>query len=360
MRVLLIRLSSLGDVMFTTPAITALAERYPGVKIDVATYQRFGAALQHHPLVDRRLLLPKKKISAAARGGAVREAARLASQFVRELRREHYDLIVDLHNVTDSALVALAARGDRRVGNARQPLSRLLHSRFKFDDRNETATEHAAVSNLRYLVEAGWLKPDSLRGEPRLSFHTPASAKENVDRFLQEQRLVGKELVGLNPGGSYEYKRWPAERFAEVGASLQARTGGPVLLFGGPAEREVVQRVAAGIKGPVVDTSALPLFEAFELISRLRLFVTNDSAPLHIATAAGTPTVGLYGPANVRKFYPLSPAARMVEVEVACRPCQPKQGRACVHRNCFSWLTTDQALRACDELLGEPQQRRAS
>lgn len=360
MRVLLIRLSSLGDVLFTTPAISALAERYPGVRIDFATYKRFGGALAHHPLVDRLLLLPKKQISAAAKRGAVAEASRTLSAFISELRAERYDLIVDLHNVTDSALVARGARGERRVGNSRQPLSRLFSDRFDFDDRNETGREHSAFSNLRYLVEAGWLGNELLQTEPRLAFHTPESAKQNVDRFLHDHQLQGRELIGLNPGGSYEYKRWPASRFAEVGARLQAQTGMPLLLFGGPSEQEAVQRVASGIPGPVIDTSPLPFFEAFELISRLRLFVTNDSAPLHVACAAGTPTVGLYGPANFDKFYPLSPSARAVKVDVPCRPCQPKQGRACAHRDCFLQLTTARVVAACEDLLGGGVQRRAS
>jgi ADP-heptose:LPS heptosyltransferase len=122
----------------------------------------------------------------------------------------------------------------------------------------------------------------------------------------------------------------------------------------------VARQVARSIRGPVIDTSELPLFEAFELIGRLRLFVTNDSAPLHIAAAAGTPAVGLYGPANYQKFYPLSDAIRPVLVDVPCRPCTPSQGRACTHRDCFSKMTVYQVRQACLMALGDEANRWAS
>ncbi|MCA9239360.1 MAG: glycosyltransferase family 9 protein [Planctomycetales bacterium] len=360
MNILLVRLSSFGDILFTTPVIDAIHRAHPGAQVDVVTYQRFAGALEHHPGVRRLLRLPKKSLGQAFKSCRVGAFTRGFSRFASELRAERYDLAVDLHNVTDSSLVARLARAAHRVGNRRQTLSTGFRTRCGFDDRNETAHEHAAVSNLRYLVDAGVLDEQSLTEPPRLSFYTPQDARQNVDRYLAENDLAGRQLVGLNPGGSYEYKRWPPERFAEVGAYLQQQLGSPVLLFGGPAEREVVSRVAAGIPGPVVDTSALPMFDAFELISRLRLFVTNDSAPLHIAAAARVPAVGLYGPANFEKFYPLSDLIEPVLVDVPCRPCTPKQGRACRHRDCFGRMTVQRVCGICDVVLEKSFKKLAS
>lgn len=360
MRILLIRLSSFGDIVLATPTIAALAKRYPHAHIDFVTYDRFRAALEHHPGVDRLLTLPKRRIRGAFKSWKLLGAAGGIRRFVRELRREQYDLVVDLHNVTDSALVGLLARGAHKAGARRQVLTTPFHTRTEFDDRNETATHHAAVTNLWYLVEAGWLQEHDVPAAPALEFHTPPAAKRNVDHFLMDNGLAGRALAGFNPGGSYAYKRWPAERFAEVANSVHERYGMPLLLFGGPAERDVVSEVSARITAaPVINTCDLSLYEAFELISRLRLFVTNDSAPLHVAAAAGTPTVGLYGPANYRKFAPLAPTVTPVMVDVPCRPCTPSVGRACDHRSCFANITVARVQEACAALL-EAEHRRAS
>jgi len=348
-KILLIRLSSLGDILMTTPAIRALRERYPDAQIDFVVYDRFSAALACYPEIHRLFLLPKKKLKEQLARRQFGQFSQTLYTFIRELRATQYDYVIDFHNVTESALTGILARGLIKAGHKRQLLSWPFKVRSTFDVGFASATMHSVESNLRFLVEAGCLSVSDLPIKPRLEFMVPQGTAQKVDEYLVEQGVQGKLLIGVNPCASYEYRRWHPERFAAVADFLANRYGATILLFGSPAEQPIIQQVLAAMKSAAVDTSSLPLYQAFELIRRLRLFVTNDSAPMHVAAAMGTPLVALHGSINVKKFAPLSDTARSISKELPCLPC--KNISRCTSRNCFDLVTVEEVCIACRELL---------
>jgi lipopolysaccharide heptosyltransferase II len=276
------------------------------------------------------------------------------SNFITDLRSTRYDYVIDLHNVTDSALAALFACGSIKAGHKKQILSWFFNVRSSFDVGFASSEMHAAESNLRYLIDAGCLDETDLPDKPRLEFNIPEKARKEVDDYLLEQGLQGKLLIGINPCASYEFKRWNTERFASVADQLAETYDATIMLFGSPTEQPVVRQVMAAMKNPAIDTSMLTLLQAFELIGRLRLFVTNDSAPMHIAAALGTPLVALHGPINIRRFAPLSDAARSIsKSELTCLPC--KDIAVCKDRLCFEEVSVPEVIDACHELLAQVQ-----
>jgi lipopolysaccharide heptosyltransferase II len=348
-KILLIRLSSLGDIILATPAIRALRNRFPDGRIDFVVYDRFASSLAHHPELGRLLLLPKKKLKEHLARREFRLFWATLRAFIADLRSVRYDYVIDLHNVTDSALTALFARSRIKAGHKRQLLSLLFQVRSSFDTGFASATMHAAEANLRFLIDAGCLDEADLPAKPRLEYSLPQSAAGEVDAYLAEQGLGGKLLMGVNPCASYEFKRWNAERFAAVADFLAESYGSTILLFGSPAEQPIVRQVMAAMRNPAVDTSHLTAYQAFELIGRLRLFVTNDSAPMHIAAALGVPLVALHGPINVRKFYPLTDVGRGISKDLPCLPC--KDIARCESRLCFEQVTVEEVCEACRDLL---------
>jgi heptosyltransferase II len=348
--ILLIRLSSFGDILLATPAIRAIRNRYPEARIDVVVYDRFAASLTHNPEVDRLFLLPKKTLKEQLKHRQFGSFLKTLRDFISDLRSTEYDYVIDLHNVTDSALTALFARGKVKAGHKKQMLSCFFAVRSSFDVGFASAGMHAAESNLRFLVDAGCLDETDLPDKPRLEFTVPENVKHEVDDFMQQQGLKEKLLIGINPCASYAFKRWETESFAGVADKLAKTYGATILLFGSPAEQPVVKQVMAAMKHPAIDTSMLTLYQAFELIGRLRLFVTNDSAPMHIAAAFGTPLVALHGPINVGRFAPLSDVARSIsKSELACLPC--KDIAICPNRLCFKQVSITEVCSACHELL---------
>ncbi len=348
MKILLIRLSSFGDIVLTTPVVRALRERYPDAVIDFVVYDRFVAALSSHPEINKLFVLPKKRLKQCLKKKDFVQFWQILAGFVHELRRTRYDHVIDLHNVTESALVAICARGRFRAGHRKQLLSLFFSTRSDFDDGFASAQMHAAESNLQFLVDAGCLEKADLPAKPRLEFFIPDAAVSALDTYLVQQGLVGKKLAGINPCASYDFKRWHETGFAVV-ADYLAKLGYTILLFGSPSEQGIIQQVAANMKYPAVDTSQLPLFEAFELIRRLNIFVTNDSAPMHIAAAFETPLIAIHGPINMRKFYPLSERARSISKSLSCLPC--KSAKDCATRECFGIVTSEEVCSACRELI---------
>lgn len=348
-KILIVRLSSLGDIIMTTPAIRALRERYPDAQIDFVVYDRFSASLSNHPEVHRLFLLPKKKLKEHLAHKQFVQFAQLLLNFIRDLRATQYDFVVDFHNVTESALTALFARGRIKAGHNKQLLSLFFKVRSNFDIGFASATLHSAESNLRFLVDAGCLTQSDLPEKMRLEFFTPAETIREVDEYLANLGLCDKLIMGVNPCASYDYRRWDSSRFAAVADFLTETYGCTVMLFGSPAEQHTVRQVMEVMKNSAVDTSHLTAFQAFELIRRLRLFVTNDSAPMHIAAALGTPLVAIHGPINVKKFAPLSDVARSITKDLPCLPC--KKVSECTSQVCFEQVTAEEVCLTCRELL---------
>lgn len=344
MRILLIRLSSFGDILFVTPALTALKAQYPAVQVDVAVYERFLPALACHPLVDRVLTFPKRELEQALRTWHPGHAWRLLRQFRKELRSERYDAIIDLHNVTDSAVIAWLAKGGPRTGHRRQLLSLLFRNRLRINDDSHSALHHSALTNLWYLQTAGLLPAATLPDQPHLEFHLPPEAERAAAAFLEQRGLIGKRLAGINPCSSYPYKRWHEAGFASLGEYLHRHYGMELLVFGGPQEQDTVQQVLERMKAPGHAVN-LPLFQAFALIKRLSFFLSNDSGPAHVASAWDIPQVVLYGASNYFKFYPLSPVAEAIHKPNAGENKQAKrEGRP------YQTITRKEVQVACDRV----------
>ncbi len=354
---LLVRLGSLGDILLATPAIRALKEQEPSCQIDVVVYDRFAAALAHHPDLGRIILVPKKELKRELFQGKYIHFTRRLIEFIKDLRSVQYDYVIDFHNVTDSALVALFARGRVKAGHKKQLLSLPFKVRSSFDNNFASATIHAAKANLKFLIDAGCLPETALSAKLRLEFFGSETAPAFIDEYLVQRNLQGKLIIGINPCASYDFKRWSAERFAAVADILAKKNNATILLFGSPNEQSIINQVMGAMQEPAIDTSSLTLFQAFELIGRLKLFVTNDSAPMHVAAALGTPLVAIHGPINLKKFYPLADQVRSISKKLPCLPC--KDIAACKARLCFDLVTVDEVYQAClDLLVPAPNQTR--
>jgi len=265
-------------------------------------------------------------------------------RFRRELRRERYDHVIDLHNVTDSALVALAARARTRSGNRRQLLTLFFSRRLRLDDRNETAQVHASLLAMQAVSLSGAVGDTPLPAIPLTTFHLSPAQTAAADAFLARHGLNGKLLCGINPAASAAWKRWPAERFAAVADFVGRHWNLPVLLFGSPAERPLLEDIAARLATPPVLVCEEDMMVSFAILARVGFYVTADSGPMHVAAALDIPQVAIFGPSSFAKFFPLSRQARVVRQPVPCVPCPPARGRKCAHRSCLNAIATEAVL----------------
>jgi heptosyltransferase II len=160
-------------------------------------------------------------------------------------------------------------------------------------------------------------------------------------------------VIGLNPGGDRANRRWPPEKFAAAARKLKERCGASFLIFGGPGEEPIAQKIRDGISGEALNLAGrLTLPELAAFLSRSDLLITNDSGPMHMAAALKTPVVALFGPEDPRHFQPYTfPGLyRVIQKPVDCRPCRQT---ACHSGQCLDVITTAEVVEASVELLNQ-------
>jgi len=326
---LVIQTAFLGDVVLTTPLLETLAGRHGPV--DVVTTPAAAPLLETHPAVRRVISFDKK-----GRGRGLGGLFRLA----RTLRAERYEWAYLPHRSLRTALAAWLARVPRRVGFADG--WRWLYT----DVRPRPKTGHEVD---RLLVLAG---PALTGGAMTLT--TTAEDRAATEAFLGAHG-VEAPFVALAPGSIWGSKRWPYYR--ELGQRLAGRVG--IVVVGGPEDaglgEEVVRAVAGGGGRwrAVNGCGKLTLRQSAEVIRRAAVLVTNDSAPLHVAQAVGTPTVAIFGSTvPAFGFGPRGPRDQVVELDgLPCRPCSAHGPPSCPlgHHRCMRSLTLEDVLHAIEE-----------
>ncbi len=309
----------MGDIILTTPALKILKETYPQATIDYLVYEKFGNVIATNKQITKLIPFPKIKILSFLKRIRFIKLFLLLKQFFQELRKSKYDLIVDLHNTTDSSLLSLLAKGKRRVGHKKQLLNLWYHKRSKFCEKNELTKIHGSLINLFFLRDAGLieLKTDLVDNILIPNLELPLESLSFADSFYKKNNLLSGYVLGINPCASYDFKRWSEQGFATLADKLLLKIGGSLLLFAGPGEEAIVQRVVGQMKQPVIVVSGFGLVDVIAIISKLSLFVTNDSGLMHAATAFSVPLVALFGSTNFLKFAPLGLNSRSVCSRVA-------------------------------------------
>ena len=291
-RILIIKLSSLGDLFHALPAVRDL-KRQMNATVDWVTQTPYVDLVRCFPDVNRVIAYPRKDFLAGA------------SAFVRELRREKYDLVLDLQGLLKSAMVARVARGGERIGPsfAREG-SRILYGAVAGPKNKNRHAVDEVLDVVRYLG---------------CEVRTP----EFPVVFPKTPRPEPAPRVAFIPCSRWPTKNWPPERFIEVARELRARVKATVYLAGSPADIPACAEIAAGIGDGVVNVCGkTSLVELGSLLQEMNLVITVDSGPMHMAAAVGRPVLAVFGATDPKRTGPYGEKHRVVMLEgLACRPC---------------------------------------
>lgn len=297
----------IGDAVMATPTLTALRAGLPGARIAVLARPVVAEVLAEHPAVDEMVLDDHR---GAHKGLAGRW--RLASA----VRARGFDAALLLPNSFDAALVAALARVPTRVGyrtDARGPLLTVSLPSPARPLPHMTAYYLALLSAWRLTGEAGAVS---------LAV-TPAERDKARLRLSEWGVPSGDRVVAVNPGAAYgSAKRWPAERFAELGERL-VRDGVFVVVLGAAGERALGDAIVARLGRRAVNAAgSTTIREAMAVLTWCRRLVTNDSGPMHVAAALGVPVTAIFGPTDPRATRPIGEQVSLVQHAVECAPCR--------------------------------------
>jgi ADP-heptose:LPS heptosyltransferase len=304
--ILVIDFGQLGDVVLSLPALRAIRERFPQARITVAVGKPGTAIVELSGYADATLVVDRVGL----RDGPKPLSIMRIMQLVKEVRRLQFDFVIDLHSLYETNLLGFLSGAPKRL-YARRP-NRSLDFLANFDPRppveDTRPTKHAIDRYLDVLVPLG------IKDAPRVPrLRTRAGDDAAVEQMLKKEKAqAGAPLVGLFPGAGHPARRWPLARFVELADYLVRNDGVRIVLFAGPEERGFVKEMRAAFPRSTIIFDRLTTGQLAAALARLAVFVTNDTGPMHIATAVGASVVALLDRPTPHSFIPIEPRHRII------------------------------------------------
>lgn len=334
MKILVVRLGSLGDVVHTVPAQQYLAKRYPDSEIHWLVEPPYDQLLAHVSNIDKIWKADTKRWRKN-----LTSFSELKS-LVRELRAEGFDLAFDFQGLVKSAILTRLTGAKRSIGYDRNRLREPLAAWFYTEP---TEIENGNRHHINYLLDLA--DPPRFQGQAcaEMPLAIPAEATNYIVEHLKLLRAENPIL--LNPGAGWKTKRWPTERFAQLGRSIEERLGIPVIITYGPAEQHLISSIQEQTRPSPLKAFPTDLLQLAALCRQSRLMVAGDTGPLHMAVALGLPTVAVLGPAFPWRTGPFNASDVVIQHEP---PCPHPYKRTCDEHFCmdisveqvFSGITT--------------------
>jgi len=308
-RILIVKPSSLGDVVQALPTVARLRNRFPNAYIAWVLNDTLGSLLRRSPIVNEVIPFQRHDPSAFPK-------------LLRRLRETHFEIALDLQGLLRSGLMTWSTRAPRRIGlsDAREG-SRLFY--------NEVVTVPRCHAVDRYLKAADHLGCPAAR----------------VEFPLGVSRTTNEGWIAIHPSARWPTKLWGDDRFAEMIRRLPRER---IVLTGSATERVRLERIAQGCQNKAGTTD---LLELAELYARCAVVVTNDSGPMHLAAAVGTPVVAIFGPTDPSLTGPYGRQHVILRAGLSCSPCLKER---CDHRprmECMAQVTVEQVLAAVKAFL---------
>ena len=345
MRILIVKLGSIGDIVHTLPSLAAIRRALPRAEISWAVERGAAEILRDNPILNRLIVVDTKVLRRWPVSGETLLATR---QQLRRLRASPFDLAIDFQGLLKSAIIALLSGAPRRFGFGRAHLREPV-SRFLLNGAVEVPT-HTHIIRKNLALAAGALQiavPTDAREFEFPVQVSPEHEREAVDIAARS----GERFAILNPGGGWPTKLWDAGRFGALADALLLRHGLRSIVTYGPGEGELAERVARDSRTGAALAVSPTLKGFFALARRASVYVGGDTGPTHLAVAAGAPVVGLFGPTEWwRNGSPRASDICVERTDIGCRV-------DCHRRACTQWVCMDieveRVLSAVEERLKE-------
>jgi heptosyltransferase-1 len=346
-RILIVRLSALGDIVHAVPVLEALRRHNPAAEIDWLVEESYAAVLGLVDGLRRRVIVRARET--ATRGGDVVFASGLGYlKAAVYLRRQRYDIALDLQGLIKSAAWARVSGATRVIGFAPGHLREPHAARLYSETVTPPEAPHIIHKNLALAAHLG---------APVSPFTVPLTAAASPALAAAVEEAVGPARYAvLNPGAAWPNKRWPPDRFGALAEALLHRFGLVSFITWGPSERELAESIVNASGGAARLAPPTQMADLAALMRGAALVVSGDTGPLHIAAAMGAPIVGLFGPTRPERNGPWDPQD---EVLSRAGQCQCHHKRQCLTgAPCINTITLDEVILAADRRL--TRERRVS
>jgi heptosyltransferase-1 len=387
--ILIVKLSAIGDVIHTLPALAALRRCYPDADITWVVEDAAADLLVGHPDLNRVIVSGRKRWINELRRGQITAPLREMRSFLRDLRRRPYDLVIDFHGLLKSVVIVLLSGGKRKLGyDSLQELSGLFYNE-KIPEKMEKHAVDRYLDFVRHV--AGKSGAACLASAPEFRITVGEMEKRRVAALFKEhneslpssreshfpltpaphpfpagdppgaETTAGGEgvhkdvprFLAVNPVAFWETKLWQEEKFAELCDRLREELGMGIVFTGG--ESAPLERICRKMRTKAVNLGGRTTLRELACIYReAALLVTTDSGPMHLAAAMETPVVALFGPTDPARTGPYGPGHRIIRKGLSCSPCFRKR---CETPRCMTDISVEEVFAAVKEMLAEKESR---
>jgi len=344
MRILIVKLGSIGDIVHTLPAVDAIRKGLPQSEISWVVEQSTSEILRDNPLIDRLIEVDTKALRRGLMSG---ETLRAPRQQLRRLRASAFDLAIDFQGLLKSASIARLSGARRVFGYSREGLREPASALFLSKRIHVPKKTHVIFKALQLAHGALGICVPTDPAELCFPIGIPERAQLEASAEIEK---TGSSYVILNPGGGWPTKLWSPQRFGQLADVLWSKFGLQSLITYGPGEEQLAQSVVAASVAGKARTVNLSLKGFFVLAQHAKVYIGGDTGPTHLAVAAKTPIVGLFGPTEWWRNGSPRPADICVErTDIDCRV-------DCHRRSCSKWICMDieveRVLRAVETRIG--------
>jgi len=345
MKILIVKLSAIGDVVQTLPALEAIKRTFPNSEITWVVEEAAAGILEGHPAITRLLISRRRAWLATLTGiSTVGQGFRNISAFIRELRSVRYDIAVDFQGLLKSGVIIGLARADRKIGfNKTRELSYLfLNERLPAYDKEKHALE-------RYLDVARYLGAIDPSSSCTLPIEREISAiSKRLEKTVGARHALPL-LVVINPMARWATKLWPEKNFSELADRLIREKAAVVIFTGSPADRITTRQIISQMREKAHNWAGeTSLKELAALAALADLFITTDTGPMHLAAAAGGKVLALFGPTAPWRTGPYGERHQVIRMGIDCSPCFQRSCK--VNRVCMAGITVDEVMRAVESV----------
>jgi len=329
-KVLLIRLRRIGDVILTTPAVSALRKAFPSALISYIVEEPYKELVEGNPCLNNVYVLKKKQNS------------KDFLKFIRQIRKEKVDVVIDFHSGPRASLITLFSGAKLKIGY------RIKYRNFIYDVKLSRSSERGPIHSVENHINL--VKALGISVDPSFPVSVPEAKKEEaekVEKIIRENEFKGHSIITIHISAGNEFRDWGADNWIQMTNLLAQQPEVRIVLVGAEEDKKAEEEILKKSKAAILSlVGRLNLRELREVISHSSLFVGPDSGPMHIAATTSTPIVALFGPTLPANFAPWKAKATLIEKNLDCRPCKQ---RTCIHDDfrCLKTIKPEEVYAAC-------------